>query len=97
MHDGYTKLIGFLNFVKHCDWFNLYQLQWRTLKNEKKYVELNLRTILKNEKKYVELNLCQILKIINHFSFLVSSLSSKYKTTIINNILEHKYIKYMNS
>ena len=21
MHDGYRKLIGFLNFIKRCDWF----------------------------------------------------------------------------
>ena len=21
MHDGYRKLIVFLNFIKHCDWF----------------------------------------------------------------------------
>ena len=33
----------------------------------------------------------------DHFSFLISSLPIKYKTTSINNILEHKYIKYMSS
>ena len=70
MHDGYRKLIGSLNFIKHCDWFNLcqkYQFPWRKkLKKHKKsgiesMSKISIPIENKNEKtkKRVESNLCQ--------------------------------------
>ena len=61
MHDGYKKLIGFQNFIKHCDWFNLcqkFQFLRRILKIEKNDVD-SFQDVLKTYSRGLE----EVLKI----------------------------------
>ena len=59
MHDGYKKLIGFLNFIKHCDWFNLCQksqFQKKISKNERKmWTRLIYVKNINSQRKYQEM------------------------------------------